>query len=426
MPSKNVLILAAVTAAVAAIAVAATMSRQSATERVTVDALALPGLMDRVNDVDRIDLAGPEGEFALRFDGARWTVPALADFPADFDKVKKTLIALGELRLVEAKTSDPERYGRLGLAEPNAEDGAGTRLRLGAGEAETVAALTVGNPGRGGPDQVYIRRDDDAGTWLASGALDLGAEPKDWVDTLVVRLDGDRVRRVTISHAGDGERLEIFKTNPGEESFELAEMPEGATLRSPLTLDNLGRALAFVRFDEVAPAAEGPAAGAGDSTAVFETFDGVTVTVTLQARGEATWARFDAAYDPAAAEPEEAAPEDAEDAPDETAAEDEGAAETAEEAANEMADETTQGEEEAPFDAEADTAQLLARTADWVFQLPDFKAEQLAMRLARLIDLPGSGEDEPEDGGPTVLLPDELPPGALPPGVEPPPVIQLD
>ena len=421
MPSKNVLILAAVTAAVAAIAVAAAMSRQSATERVTVDALALPGLMDRVNDVDRIDLAGPEGEFALRFDGARWTVPALADFPADFDKVKKTLIALGELRLVEAKTSDPERYGRLGLAEPGAEDGAGTRLRLGAGDAETVAALTVGNPGRGGPDQVYIRRGDDAGTWLASGALDLGAAPKDWVDTLVVRLDGDRVRRVTISHAGDGERLEIFKTNPGEESFELAEMPEGATLRSPLTLDNLGRALAFVRFDEVAPAAEGPAAGAGDSTAVFETFDGVTLTVTLQARGEATWARFDAAYDPAAAEPEAA-----EDAPDETAAENEGAAETAEEAADETVDATALGEEEDPFDAEADTAQLLARTADWVFQLPDFKAEQLAMRLARLIDLPGSGEDEPEDGGPAVLLPDELPPGALPPGVEPPPVIQLD
>lgn len=412
MQKKPVLILAALTAAVIAAAVAAVISRESATERVAVDALALPGLIDRVNEVERIDIAGPEGEFDLRFDGARWIAPALADFPADFDKVKQTLIALAELRLVEAKTADPERYARLGLAEPDADEGAGTQLRLAAAGDAAVAAITVGNPGRGGADRVYVRRESDPQTWLADGELDIGAAPEDWVDTLVVRLDGERVRRVVISHADDGERLEIVKPDPGEQSFELVNMPEGAALRSPVTLDNLGRALAFVRFDEVAAAAEGPAAGEGDSTAVFETFDGATVTVTLQKRGEASWARFDAAWAAPPAEPE---PEDnAEDDADPTAATDD-------------ADDAGDAEGEEPFDAEADTAQLLSRTADWVFRLPDFKAEQLAMRMARIVDLPGAGdEDDAESGGPVVPAPDRLPPGALPPGVEPPPVIQLD
>ena len=402
MQTKTVLILAALTAAVVAAAVAAVTSRESATERVALDALALPGLIDRVNEVERIDIAGPEGAFDLRFDGARWVAPALADFPADFDKVKQTLIALAELRLVEAKTADPERHARLGLAEPDADEGAGTRLRLAAAGDAAVAAITVGNPGRGGADRVYIRRESDPQTWLAQGELDIGAEPEDWVDTLVVRLDGERVRRVVISHADDGERLEIVKPDPGDPSFELANMPEGAALRSPVTLDNLGRALAFVRFDDVAAAAEGPAAGEGDTTAVFETFDGATVTVTLQKRGEANWARFDAAWAPPPDAPAEAEPEAEDDA--------EGNAEDI--------DADAEGaEDEEPFDAEADTAQLVSRTADWVFRLPDFKAEQLAMRMARLVDLPGAGdEDDAENDAP----------GALPPGAEPPPVIRLD
>lgn len=398
MKSKQFIGLAAVTAVVAAGAVAAVMSRQSATERVAIDEPALPGLMARINDVAQVSLTGPEADFALRFDGERWVAPALADFPVDYDKVKAALIGLAELRVVEEKTSDPERYGALGLAAPDAEEGGGVLVRLSGADDGEIAALTVGNPGRGGAGEVYLRRAGEDATWLARGAPELGATPRDWVDTMVLRLDGERVRRVTISHS-DGEVVELVKALPADESFELATLPEGATLRSPMTLDNVGRALAFLRFDEVAAASEGPAPGAGDSTAAFETFDGVTVTVTLQKRGEENWARFDAAYDPEAAfaEPE------AEEAEEEAGAADAGPE-----------------EEEAPFDVAANFAELVSRTADWAFLIPDFKAEQLGIRLDRLIDLPSEDGEEAGDGG------SELVPGAVPPGMEPPPVIQLD
>lgn len=398
MKSKQFIGLAAVTAVVAAGAVAAVMSRQSATERVAIDEPALPGLMARINDVAQVSLTGLEADFALRFDGERWVAPALADFPVDYDKVKAALIGLAELRVVEEKTSDPERYGALGLAAPDAEEGGGVLVRLSGADDGEIAALTVGNPGRGGAGEVYLRRAGEDATWLARGAPELGAAPRDWVDTMVLRLDGERVRRVTISHS-DGEVVELIKALPADESFELATMPEGATLRSPMTLDNVGRALAFLRFDDVAAASEGPAPGAGDSTAAFETFDGVTVTVTLQKRGEENWARFDAAYDPEAAFAEPEAEEAEEEA---------GAAEAEPE------------EEEAPFNVEADFAELVSRTADWAFLIPDFKAEQLGIRLDRLIDLPSEDGESGEDGG------SELVPGAVPPGMEPPPVIQLD
>ena len=403
MKSKTLIGLAAVTALAVAGAIAAAVSRHAATERVTVESPALPGLMERINDIGEIALQVPGDEFSVRFDGERWVAPALASFPADFDKVKKALIGLAELRTVEAKTADPERYAALGLAAPDADEGAGTQLRLLDASGGAIAALTVGDPARAGADRLYIRRDGEERTWLAEGELDLGETPKDWVDTMVIRLDGERVRRVTITHADDGEVLELERPEAGDESFDLVDMPEGATLRSPMTLDNLGRALAFLRFDDVAAASEGPPPGGGDSTAVFETFDGVTVTVALEKRGEENWARLDAVWDPEAAVSPEPAPQpeeaDAEEATDDGDAEDAG--ETA--------------EKESP-DIEAEIAQLLSRTQDWVFRIPDFKAEQLGMRMARLIELPDAGDEgDGAEGG-----------SELVPGSAMPPVIQLD
>ena len=400
MKSKTLIGLAAVTALAVAGAIAAAVSRHAATERVTVESLALPGLMERINDVGEIALQGPGEEFSVRFDGERWVTPALASFPADFDKVKKALIGLAELRTVEAKTADPERYAALGLAAPDADEGGGTHLRLLDAAGDAIAALTVGDPARAGADRLYIRRDDEERTWLAEGELDLGETPKDWVDTMVIRLDGERVRRVTITHADDGEVLELERPEAGAESFDLVDMPEGATLRSPMTLDNLGRALAFLRFDDVAAASEGPPPGGGDSTAVFETFDGVTVTVALENRGEENWARLDAVWDADAAVSPEPAPEPEEADAEETTGE---------------GDDGEMAEDESP-DIEAEVAQLLSRTQDWVFRIPDFKAEQLGMRMARLIELPDSGEEgDGAEGGSDLV-----------PGSAMPPVIQLD
>ena len=416
MKSKTLIGLAVVTALVVIGAVAAVTQRQTASERVVTDAAVLPDLMARINDVAALALEGPEADFALRFDGERWVVPDLADFPADFDKVKKTLIGLAELRTIEEKTADPERYGALGLAAPDADEGGGTWVRLHDGDDGTVAALMVGNPGRGGADQVYVRRDGEAETWLARGELDLGDTPNAWVDTMIVRLEPDRVRRVVITHA-DGETVELARETRDAESFDLVNMPEDATLRSPLTLDNVGRSLAFVRFDDVAAASAGPAPGEGESTAVFETFDGAKVTVTQQKRGEdETWARFEATYDPAAAVPEPAGDGEAE--------EDEAEAEADTGAAPE---ETEAAEDEAPFDPAEHTAGIVARTADWAFRIPDFKAEQFGMRMDRLVERPSDEDESGEAGDGPQLVPGALPPGIdLPPGVDPPPVIQLD
>ena len=89
--------------------------------------------------------------------------------------------------------------------------------------------------------------------------------------------------------------------------------------------------------------------------------------------------------------------------------------EAPEEETEEAAAEDAEAAEEEGPDVEAEIAELVSRTSEWAFLIPGFKAEQLGMRMARLIELPeAEGDDEEAEG--TELVP----------GNAMPPVIHLD
>ena len=382
MKTRNLAILAAVTAAVVIVAGAAAVWRESATRREVTEAELFPGLIERINDVAAIEVTAGAETFRIARAGEQWVVPAKADFPARFDKVREILIAIGELKTIEAKTADPERHADLGLAEPAADkEGAGKRVRLlGADDAE-IAALVIGETTRGTGDMVYVRRAGDDQAWLARPAIDPGAKAMDWIDTLVVQLPFERIRGGVIRHA-DGEVVEFAKDGADATEFELAGLPEGAKVVSALTVDSLARAIAVLRFDDLAAREAAPVAGAADAVASYRTFEGMTVEVEVWAddaddaggdpeAARSYWVRIAAAYDPAAA---------AEDAPDEEA-------------------EEAEPEDDEPFDPAAAAERISARTARWVFKVPEFKGEQFTMRLDELIEMPAPEPAAPEGEG---------------------------
>ena len=90
-------------------------------------------------------------------------------------------------------------------------------------------------------------------------------------------------------------------------------------------------------------------------TTVFETFDGLTITVTLFDEDESTWLGFSAATMPVAGE-------------------DSASAESIE-----AAGDTAAAPAEAP-DVAAEAAAINARVAGWQYELPDYKKNLLMRR----------------------------------------------
>jgi hypothetical protein len=147
---------------------------------------------------------------------------------------------------------------------------------------------------------------------------------------------------------GDGEKVRVFRDQPGAADFTLANVPKGKVATSAFDVNAVPGALEFVTFEDVRRASELDIC-AGTANARFKTFDGLVITVRTAVRDSKFWARFEISAEAAAVAHAGAA---------------------------------------GLLDAEAakkQAAEWQARVADWVYQIGDYQAKDLTRRLADLV-----------------------------------------
>ncbi len=100
-------------------------------ERATLSGdLVLPGLEQAVNTVTEIRLRKGDGTHAtLRRARTSWGVSERG-WPAQRDKVRKLLLDLGALNVVEEKTRLPANYAALGVEDVSSAKATGTQVDL--------------------------------------------------------------------------------------------------------------------------------------------------------------------------------------------------------------------------------------------------------------------------------------------------------
>jgi hypothetical protein len=402
MNSRTLIALLAALAILLALAVAVSVSQRPAE---TGGGLFLPDFKAGINDIDRIVVrTGGDKTVATMTRGkAGWTLAERNDHPADVGRIRKNLLALADARMLEEKTSSAELYDRLKVEDIAKPEAGGVQLDLGAGE-KTVSVI-VGSTGVGGGDRAYARRPGEAKSWLISGAFDLPRETNDWLDRSLTDIDPARVHAVTITHPGAAP-VRVEKAAPGALDFTVANVPAGRELAYPSVGNSIGAALSDLTHDGAEPAAGFEPGDSKPIVSRFETFDGLVVELKTYRLPAGLRVRFGAAADAALAE--RFAPKPGEPAPAARTPEGgEPAATPAEEAAATDADraaasaaEAATGEPAAPDGAgtgatgaarksfaevQAEAASLNERLGNWVYTLPDFKAEQLTKKLEDLL-----------------------------------------
>ena len=112
------------TVVVVVVAVAATLWRDSSLQSTNEPQRMFPSLMDEINSVQGVRVESEHGTFRIvRGEDGDWTLPELADYPVEADRVKKVLVSLSVLETLEPRTSDPERHGALGPQRPHRDRG---------------------------------------------------------------------------------------------------------------------------------------------------------------------------------------------------------------------------------------------------------------------------------------------------------------
>ena len=358
-----------------------------------------PGLIDKLNEVARIELRSAKTRTTLKRDGEHWTVANRDGFPADATAIKRSMLQLADLQIVEAKTRLADSYGRIGVADPG-EGSDSLQIEAYGAKDDKVLALIVGHPRDSAHRfQHYVRRVGEPQSWLVNGKLEAASDPITWLDSRIVDIDTARVRRVEIV-PDQGAPLVIEKDKPSNSFFDLKNLPSGKVPRSKALVSSLGALLLDLRFNSVVAGARFAEAKPIRRTTV-QTFDGLVAHIDEFEDQGKRYARFDFAYDaslvqtpPAVASTDATAP-----------------AAASAEAGVAPAPLTTDGAPAAAALAvpkesvEQQAARLKASTANWVYELPDYKMRMLAKRLDDLIQAPSKGQGPSENKGPPEAQP---------------------
>lgn len=341
-----------------------------------------PDLMAKINEVAAIRVSAAEGTFTIVREGESWNVEEKHRYPAHVGKIREALIGLGELTILEPKTSKPEFYEKLGVQDVEAEGASSTEVTLTDAAAATLAKLIVGNQhpaGTPGQDEVYVRKSGDPQTWLAMGNLSVPTMADEWLDKNFLEVEPKRVRSLRISHP-DATTLRVAKEKPDDHDFTVVNLPTGTEVESQFAVNNLVSTITSLSFDDVKPKSEIAFNDQSVVTAVFETFDGLEVTVTVLPEDEKHYVKVSAAFkDDLIWKPESEEGADAEKHAEET-----------QEADNAEKEETDVSTPEKPTikpaaEVKTEIEALNKRVAEWVYVLPTFRAETLLKKPEDLV-----------------------------------------
>lgn len=321
MSVRGFLALFAVTVVSVGLAAWALATRDVPVATLALDRPLLPELAGKVEEVAEITVRTAERTMTARRMEEGWVLAEAADYPVDPEQVRGIVLGLAEMRLVEAKTDNPERLARLELEPVDAEDAKSRLVTLRDASGRVLAGVVLGKrkfslygPGKAG---MYVRLADSNQAWLADRAIDVPEEPLDWLERRILDLPEDRIAEVVLQPATAGSTI-LRRTSPAQERFVMVGLPAGRELDA----EKVGRLVgAFGTMSMLDIAATSEKQGLEPrGRAVFRTFAGPEVDVAVSTLGEGDDAEWWLALEVREGKPRFPAGQDAEATQDEAEA----------------------------------------------------------------------------------------------------------
>lgn len=249
----------------------------------TAGQLVLPGMEQALNSITEVTLTkGDATHTTLKKGATDWVVDERG-YPADSGKVRKLLLDLASLNVVEEKTRTPANFPQLGVEDVSSPKATGTRIDAkGAGK---TYSLIVGKSS--GASSGYVRVGGSMQSLLAAPSLTVDADPKRWLDHTLLDVAQDRVKDFTIKPA-TGPTYSASRPSKDKTDFTVADIPKGRELSNPTAADPIAGSLAGLTLDDAQRAPTTAPDPKSLSHATFHTFDGMAVDLTGRKDGTRT------------------------------------------------------------------------------------------------------------------------------------------
>jgi len=297
------------------------------------------GLLENAKDVTEMTVVQKGTTMTFVRDGDVWGLKESGGYPVHANLVNKAIFGLSNMELLDPKTKQPARFKALNLDDPTKEGSNSQRVTLKNGAGDVLADLIVGSANYFLPETttggMYVRRPGEDQTWLVRGLVDMGVEPRDWLQRDIVDIKPDRIARAEVTQP-DGEKLTVIPMPGVTGDFAFENMPEGMKLKSEYAPRNIAAVLNGFVLNDVRRAGEITLDPKEAYVTDFFTTDAIQVTTQMWRKDKTQYMTVAAAY--------------------------------------------VGGE--ANSDAAKQAQAVSERTAGWVYIIPDYQFEQVAKKMA--------------------------------------------
>lgn len=343
-----------------------------------------------VNDILRIDIAGPDSGVIMEKGEAVWVVKGKFGYPADFPKLTSLLLKLRDMKINRTFPASEDILDRLSLRTPDAPPKnasaktGGTRITLKGRDGKPVADIIIGkaretDAGRGGnfvmpagENTVYVV--DQEFSFLESGA-------EDWIEKQILDIPPEMVAQVDRIDPKGKLPLYTVRRPAKAQPAEMTDAPKDKTVL-PAKINRLMDALAAFQIEDVIDSAT-PAkkTGIGEGPCfAYTLFDGTVYTLclgkTVEGNPDRTYLKATVGFTPPPNTGDEAATTQKA-APAETATD---------------GNDKTTPTKDAPPEKTGDPARAAAerneKISPWIFAVPKWKADQFISEKADFFEVP--------------------------------------
>lgn len=333
-----------------------------------------------------------------------WTVPARANYPADFVKVYSLIVKLFGLNVSQKITSNEANFERLGVSQEAVKNGK-KLLSFFDKDGKEFAGIFLGDlrktkdeAGSPGMKGQYVRRSDQNDVYLIPEPISVSSSISGWLDPIIANVISSDLRSITQYQLVEGAQSEDFalarseeaKNDGGSTEGELALIgapPSGEKLKD-VVISQIRSGLENLRLSDVMKADDERIGGLQfDRRTVFRLKNGLVYQLDSAVKDEKFWAKLSVSRDEELVKELEEEIERIKKLKEErTKAEQEKQAKGGDKAQETKADESS-NIPEPPIVANLDEVKKVnERLQGWVFELAKFAAQKFRYSRPELFE----------------------------------------
>ena len=245
-------------------------------------------IKNQLNDIKEINIDNNEKKISIIKDQDNWYMASKSNYKVKNEVVRKNLIQISELRFFEKKTKEEYLYSRLNLEYPNDEDGNSKFISIINSDKEALIEFILGKRKKNG---VYIKKLKDKQTWLTSGTLDMSSVERDWLETKILNIDYQDVKKVSVYHLNKKESFSLTKDDKNE-NFLIDNLTKEQIPKSDLIANHIGYFFTNLIFEDVVKRKN--VIDSELRTKInFELFDGTNIFAFIFNEDKDTWINFE-------------------------------------------------------------------------------------------------------------------------------------